>query len=522
MENNENNIKNNESILNNFENNLKKNDEIIRIEKEIVNYKERYIKNSEIIEKNRNYMDIEVSNEINIENSKNNKNNKFINQYNENENKEEYENFDKNNTIENINIYENIDTKKIDIIGNFDNINNDNKKQESWILKTRNKIKIFFKKNKNEIYSSKQKNNGLNESSIIKSIEEIKKNSQDKSKTDRVCDIFINSYSHYEDETQISIDNTHQSIKNDNKNKNNENEEQKNNCINNHKIDENSKSFEKNEEQNNNFINNKTIVENNKSIENNEGQKNNFTNNNKKNISNNTKENNVNDSRISSSKENENEHHYDEDDSAVSREKINKKKEKKNNNKKEEFPEIKIKNFNLPISILITFIYLIFGHFFIPINIYLLESNKEKSTLILSYIILIIIPFFFIQIIFNLVLLIFYIKLTGYKLFLTQFYYNIKMEIMKKRSLYKINLITYNVYHILVALFLGTFWKIVKILIKLYGKKNLFISIFGIIFGMIILPLHIIINPFLLFYAFKKQNNNNKEKKKLKTYIYNI
>jgi len=160
---------------------------------------------------------------------------------------------------------------------------------------------------------------------------------------------------------------------------------------------------------------------------------------------------------------------------------------------------------------------LIFGHFFIAVNIYLLESNKEKNSLILSSIILINIPFFFIQIIFNLILLIFYLKMIGYKLFLTEFYYNIKIE-KKIKSLYKISLITYNTYHKLVILFLGTFWKILKILIKLYGKNNLFLSIFGIILGLIILPLHIIINPFVLYYAIKNNNNNN-EKNKLKKYI---
>jgi hypothetical protein len=40
-------------------------------------------------------------------------------------------------------------------------------------------------------------------------------------------------------------------------------------------------------------------------------------------------------------------------------------------NKEEKFPENKIKNFNLFHSISITFIYLLFGHFFIPVNIYL-------------------------------------------------------------------------------------------------------------------------------------------------------
>jgi len=177
--------------------------------------------------------------------------------------------------------------------------------------------------------------------------------------------------------------------------------------------------------------------------------------------------------------------------------------------------KIKIKSFNLPYSVLITFIYLLFGHFFIPINIYLIESNLRKSYLILTSIILIIIPFFFIQILFNIILLIFYIKMVGYKIFLYEFYYNIKM----KKSLYKISLITFNAYHVLVVLFLGTFMKIINALKDFSYRYNLGMYILGIISGLIILPLHIIINPFLLFYAIKKNKNNIKI---LKEYIYNI
>jgi len=177
----------------------------------------------------------------------------------------------------------------------------------------------------------------------------------------------------------------------------------------------------------------------------------------------------------------------------------------------------KTKNFNISHSILITFIYLIFGHFFIPANIYLIESNLEKSYLILTSIILIIIPFFFIQIIFNLILMIFYLKMIGYKLFLTQFYYSIKM----KKKLYKISLITYNVYHILAVLFLGTFRIIIKTLKECYDNK-IFAYILGFILGLILLPLHIIINPILLFIAIKENKKKKKDFKLLKEYIYDI
>ena len=207
---------------------------------------------------------------------------------------------------------------------------------------------------------------------------------------------------------------------------------------------------------------------------------------------------------------------YDKDKKDSSKETLKKPNNiEKEKNKEEKFFVTKTKNFNISNSILITFIYLIFGHFFIPINIYLIESNLEKSYLILTSIILINIPFFFIQIIFNLVLMAFYIIMIGYKLFLTEFYFIIKIE----KNIYQIGLITYNAYHILAVLFLGTF----RIMIKTFqdflkNKKNIFIYILGFIFGLMILPLHIIINPILLFIAIK----NNKDFKLLKEYIYDI
>ena len=202
-----------------------------------------------------------------------------------------------------------------------------------------------------------------------------------------------------------------------------------------------------------------------------------------------------------------------------SRKDSSKEKFKKQGKIKEEKPyETTIINFNISHSILITFIYLIFGHFFIPINIYLIEANLEKSTLILTSIILINIPFFFIQIIINLILMTFYIKIIGYKLFLTEFYKIIKM----KKKIYKMSFITYNAYHILVVLFLGTFRIIIKSLQQCYENK-IFDYILGFILGLMLLPLHIIINPFLLYYAIK--NNKKKEENEFKLlyeYIYDI
>ena len=132
----------------------------------------------------------------------------------------------------------------------------------------------------------------------------------------------------------------------------------------------------------------------------------------------------------------------------------------------------------------------------------------------------------------------------GYKLFLTEFYYIIKMKI----KIYNIGLITYNAYHILVVLFLGTF----RIIIKTFqdynknknenksenkndnkndgedentndNKNNIYYYLLGFILGLIFLPLHIIINPILLFIVIKKYKKLKKKTiKLLKEYIYDI
>ena len=87
-----------------------------------------------------------------------------------------------------------------------------------------------------------------------------------------------------------------------------------------------------------------------------------------------------------------------------------------------------------------------------------------------------------------------------------------------EKNIYNINLISYNAYHILAVLFLGTFWKIIKFL-----ENKKFIYIIGIIFGLIILPLHIIINPILLFKAIKNdQKYKRTALRMLKAYIYEI
>ena len=50
-------------------------------------------------------------------------------------------------------------------------------------------------------------------------------------------------------------------------------------------------------------------------------------------------------------------------------------------------------------------------------------------------------------------------------------------------------------------------------------KKKYIIFIFSIILGLIILPLHIIINPIQLFYAIEKYKNDENKNDENKLYI---
>ena len=571
---NENSLINLENFRNNENSSIKlENNSSIANEKEIVN---NNIINSENIENNENNSDNlnnngyssnedrkKSINTINSEKEENYFHKGNIDNINYNENKNYESNENNNNSIDYINNKINDDdlnNLKIDNIYDKINNNNNNPENSDIFWKTRKSI-VKYKKNinkKNNIIYRSGKENNDQQNKII---------SPD-SKTDRGSRRFMDSYSV---DTKDSINNSQQSINIDNKN----NEEEKNK-FNNDKNDVNNLSIENNEEENNNFNNdnfyrNSKRKEYNDKKENNEEEKNKF--NNDKNDENNlSKENNNfnNDNFYRNSKRKE--YNDKKDENSINIE--NKEDEKNNNNdknnriiidinkestsytsrknnnaignnnlnesvneinhlgeqgskekilkisnkNKEKHQKDKTKNFNIPNSILITFIYLIFGHFFIPANIYLIEKNLEKSFLILTSIILIIIPFFFIQIIFNLILLIFYIKINGYKPFLSEFYYNIKM----KKDIYKINLIDYNAYHILVFLFLATFCKIIKTFQKAYGNK-IFINIIGFILGLMILPLHLIINPFLLYDIIKKDKKEGKNDfNLLKQYIYDL
>ena len=469
-ENNENNFENNEnnniekSLVNSIGNNENNNIEIIKsncIENIKNNIEKMIVDNIENIKNN-----LEKSILNDTENIKNYKNNENSEKKNNNKG-----NINNNNKYENNNCY-NIDNKL------------------SSILKIRYIISRFIKKNKKNNFIFKSFNpeiNNINSSNNNSNINKSQKNNLK----------FNNSYSlnnQIDDETTSNY--SRNSISNiDNKN---------NDFNNNDKINDDISYKEKNKIKSNiDGANERFEI---KRKENSEPKRNIGTKTNKdKNLNiNNTYSITRNGDILTSTEHN----------LRISiKESINIIKEE------EKFSKIKIKNFNLLYSIVIAFIYSMFGHFFIIVNIYLIESSIRKSFLVLASIILIIIPYFFIQIFFNLILLILYLKKIRYKIFLTEFYYNIKMKV----NIYKIGLITYNFYHILVVLFLGTFWKIIETMTKFYGKK-LFIYILGAILSLIILPLHIIINPFLLFYAIKKykKNKNKNEITLLKTYIYNI
>jgi hypothetical protein len=176
-----------------------------------------------------------------------------------------------------------------------------------------------------------------------------------------------------------------------------------------------------------------------------------------------------------------------------------------------------IHSFNYTNIILIIFIYIFFGHFFILINICLQNLNKINFSFILNFLIIayLEIPFFFYQFYVNLILLNIYLYINGFKSFISYFSDIIKMKFQKNNFHAIIN----NAYYISVILICGTFIQTKKLLYK--QKGVIYMTILGIIVDLLILPLHIIINPFILCYIIKTKKYDDKSNENFYKKFYN-
>ena len=152
----------------------------------------------------------------------------------------------------------------------------------------------------------------------------------------------------------------------------------------------------------------------------------------------------------------------------------------------------KIYSFNRSQRVLIIFIYIFFGHIFIPINIFL--QKKKHKIIILSFFIFQI-PYFFIQFLFNILMIFIYAIKDNLESFISEFYNNIKIQYKVK---YKFHLITIYTYYIILMLFTGTYFEVLFILKNIIKTNNKLFFIIGFIFSLLIIPFHIIINPIIL------------------------
>ena len=173
-----------------------------------------------------------------------------------------------------------------------------------------------------------------------------------------------------------------------------------------------------------------------------------------------------------------------EEDNSESR--FNGKNENKNKNEK--------KNSQLSISykVLLTIIYILFGHCFIFTNNFLEIIKKDYYKLPF---LCIIIPYFFVQILINILLFFPYIFKDGFDLFLSEFCFIIKFK-YNNIDQFPIHFAYYSAK----ILFLGTFLRLIKLLCTFLNTKNTFIILIGILLGLSFLPFHIIINIIMLIY----------------------
>ena len=110
------------------------------------------------------------------------------------------------------------------------------------------------------------------------------------------------------------------------------------------------------------------------------------------------------------------------------------------------------------------FIYILFGHLFILGNIY---SQKGNKLIILITIFLFGIPYFFLQIIINIIMLFPYIIKESFNSFIYQFYYNVMFNRNKFHRFHKITKTAINLGIILfIGIYIGVSYIIYKYIIN--------------------------------------------------------
>jgi len=153
-------------------------------------------------------------------------------------------------------------------------------------------------------------------------------------------------------------------------------------------------------------------------------------------------------------------------------------------------------------TIILLYLYIFFGHIIISKKLYF---QAWKNYFVLFSILLFELTFFFLQVYINILMLFPYLFKVGF-----DFFYDYIVDKIDRS--HEITLFTY---YLLLFLFLGSFLEVVYIICYIfkYRSKKLVIPflILGIILSLIILPLHIVINPILLIYIFIKNNFNSND-----------
>ena len=421
-----------------------------------------------------------------------------------------------------------------------DNQEDDKSKEENNTIHNENKVEnnnesnTIEIKDKNENENEMRKVEGNNENNIIG----IKNNENNNSiNNTEKSNIHINILNNKE----IKLDNIFQNIEGEEKNENIDNKINDNNLSENKEI-HNSISLKINEPSKNineidisgiqkikniSYVNdnigiNNNINHNNIDIKNNINDKkdnNNISNsneNNKKidNIKCSIDDTNINNSKNLENKNQNNNIHksnkkiildkgesMDSQDNFISKRNIHKPKkkfEKKNN-------ETEVYNFDFPQKLLIIFIYIFFGHIFIPTNIFLKIKNSKCS--LITFLIYEI-PYFFIQFLFNIFMIFIYVFKFNLNSFIFEFYNNIKINYKNKYIIHDTTIYTY---YIFLILFSGTYLGVFFILKKIVKANNNISYIIGFIFSFLIIPLHIIINPIILILITINSNFNSKK-----------